>query len=56
MTGDGYPYKFVTFHENEEYLCFLQVDDTIKEMRVEFIQIIVGTIFSSAQDYGAKIM
>ena len=30
MTGDSYPYKFVTFHENEEYVRFLQVDDTIK--------------------------
>ena len=30
MTGDGYPYNFVTFYENEEYFCFLQVDDTIK--------------------------
>ena len=23
LSGDGYPYKFVTFYENEEYLCFL---------------------------------
>ena len=23
MTGDGYPYKFVTFYENEEYFSFL---------------------------------
>ena len=56
MTGDGYPFKFVTFHENEEYFCFLQIDDTIKEILVEFLQIIVGAKFSSSQDYGAKIM
>ena len=56
MTGDGYPYKFVTLYENEEYFCFLQMDDTIKEMLVEFFQIIVGAKFSSSQDYGAKIM
>ena len=56
MTGDGYPFKFVIFHENEEYFCFLQVDDTIKEMLVEFLQIIVGAKFSSSQDYGAKII
>ena len=56
MTDDGYPYKFVTFYENEEYFCFLQVDDTIKEMLVEFLQIILGVTFSSSQDYGAKII
>ena len=56
MTGDGYPYKFVTLHENEEYFCFLQMDDTIKEMLVGFLQIIVGPKFSSSQDYDAKIM
>ena len=56
MTGDGYPYKFVTFHVNEEYFCCLQVDDTIKEMLVEFLQIIVGAKFSSSHDYGAKLI
>ena len=57
MTGDGYPYKFVTFfNENEEYFCFLQVDDIIKEMLAEFLQIVVGAKISSLQDYGAKIM
>ena len=56
MTGDGYPFKFVTFHENEEYFCFLQMDDTIKEMLVEFLQITVREKSSSSQDYGAKIM
>ena len=56
MTGDGYPYKFVIFYKNEEYFCFLQVDDNIKEMLVEFLQIIVGAKFSSLQDYAAKII
>ena len=56
MTGDGYPYKFVTLHENEEYFCFLQMNDNIKEMLVEFLQTIVGPKFSSSQDYGANIM
>ena len=32
------------------------MDDTIKEMLVEFLQIIVGPKSSSSQDYGAKIM
>ena len=32
------------------------MDDTIKEMLVEFFQIIMGPKFSSSQDYGAKIM
>ena len=45
MTDDGYPYKCVIFYENEEYLCFLQVGDTIKEILVEFLQIIVGKNF-----------
>ena len=56
ITGDGYHYKFVTFYENEEYFCFLQVDDTIKEMLVEFLQIIVGKIFHLYKNFGAKIM
>ena len=57
MTGDGYPYKFVIFfYENEESFCFLQVDDIIKEMLAEFLQIIVGAKISSSQDYGAKII
>ena len=56
MIGDGYPYKFVTFFENEEYFYFLQVDDTIKEMLVDFLQIIVGAKFPSSQDYGFKII
>ena len=25
MTGDGYPYKFVTFYENEEYFYFFKL-------------------------------
>ena len=45
MTGDGYPYKFVTIYVNGEYFCFLQVNDTIKEMLVEFLQIILGANF-----------
>ena len=45
MTGDGYPYKFVTFHENEEYFCFLKIDDTVNEMIVEFLEIIVVVEF-----------
>ena len=56
MTGDGYPYNFVTPYENEEYFCFLRMDDTIKEILVEFLQIILGPKFSSSQDYGAKII
>ena len=44
------------FYENEESFCFLQVDDIIKEMLVEFLQIIVGAKFSSLQDYAAKII
>ena len=56
MTGDGFPYKFVTFHENEEYFCFLRVEDTIKEMIDDFLQIILGSKYSSSQDYGAQIM
>ena len=41
MIGDGY---------------HLQFDDTIKEMLVEFFQIIVRAKSSLSQDYGAKIM
>ena len=56
MTGDGFPYKFATRHENEEYFCFLRVEDTIKEMIDDFLIIILGSEFSSSQDYGAQIM
>ena len=56
MTGDGYPYKFVTPYENEEYFSFLRMDDTIKEILVEFLQIVIGPKFSSSQDYGTEIM
>ena len=34
----------------------LQIDDTIKEILVEFLQIIVGAKFPPSQDYGAKII
>ena len=56
MIGDGYPYKFVTFYENKEYLYFLQVDDTIKEILIEFLQVIVGAKFTTSQEYGTKII
>ena len=56
MNGDGYPYKFVTPYENEEYFSFLRMDDTIKEILVEFLQFIIGPKFSSSQDYGTEIM
>ena len=56
ITDDGYPYKFVTPYENEEYFYFLRMNDTIKEILDEFLQIILGPKFSSSQDYGAKIM
>ena len=56
MTGDGYPYNFVTLHENEEYFCFLRMEDTIKEMIVEFLQVIIGPKCPSAQDYETQIM
>ena len=56
MSSDGYPYNFLTLYENEEYFCFLQMDDTIKEMLVEFLQIIVSSKILSSRDYGANIM
>lgn len=56
MTGDGYPYKFVTLHENEEYICFLRMDDTIKKILVEFLQITLRPKYLSSQDYGAQTM
>ena len=56
MTEDGFPYKFVTRHENKEYFCFLRKEDTIKEMIIDFLIVILGSKFSSSQDYGAQIM
>ena len=47
MTGDGFPYKFVTRHDDEEYFCFLRKEDTIKEMIDGFLIIILGSKFSS---------
>ena len=56
MTEDDFPYKFVTRHENKEYFCFLRKEDTIKEMINDFLIVILGSKFSSSQDYGAQIM
>ena len=56
MIEDGFPYKFVTLHENKEYFCFLRKEETIKEMINDFLIVILGSKFSSSQDYGAKII
>ena len=56
MTDDGFPYKFATRHEDKEYFCFLRKEDTIKEMINDFLIVILGSKFSSSQDYGAQIM
>ena len=48
--------KFATRHEDKEYFCFLRKEDTIKEMINDFLIVILGSEFSSSQDYGAQIM
>ena len=55
MIGNGFPYKFVTIYINEEYFCFLQVNDTVKEMNVEFLIIILGDKYCVSKDYGVTI-
>ena len=56
MIVDGFPYKFVTLHDNEDYYCFLRKDDTIKELINEFLIVILGSKFSSSEDYDVKII
>ena len=56
MIVDGFPYKFATLHDNKDYYCFLRKDDSIKEMINDFLIVILGSKFSSSQDYGAKII
>ena len=56
MIEDGFPYKFETLHGNKDYFCFLRKEGTIKEMINDFLIVILGSKFSSTQDYGAKII
>ena len=56
MAVYGFPDNFVTFHDNKDYYCFLRKDDTIKELINEFPIVILGSKFSSSEDYDVKII
>ena len=51
MNVDGYPFKFVIMFEDDDYYCFLISEDTVKELIIEFLKIILGNKYSSSKDY-----
>ena len=53
---NGYPFKFVTHYNNENYYCFLKDEDTIKDLISQFFEIFIGPTYKPFQDYGAQIM
>ena len=54
MNVDGYPFKFVIVFEDDDYYCFLKSEDTVKELIIEFLKIILGNKYSSSKDYDAN--
>ena len=55
MNSDGYLYKLNTSHKNEDYFYSLQLNDTVKEMIVEFFIVILGIEYDISKNYGVKI-
>ena len=51
-----HPFKFVTMFENDDYYYFLKLEDTVKELIIEFLKIIIGKNYSSSKDYDTKII
>ena len=50
----GHPFKFVTMFENDEYYYFLKLEDTVTELIIEFLKIIIGKNSSSSKGYDTK--
>ena len=55
MNSEGYLYKFNTSHKNEDYFFFLQLNDAVKEMIVEFLIVILGVEYDISKNYGDQI-
>ena len=53
---DGYPFKFVTMFEDDDYYYFLKSEDTVKKLIIEFLKIILGNKYFSSKYYDAKII
>ena len=51
MNVDGYPFKFVIMFEDDDYYYFLKSENTVKELIIEFLKIILGKKYSSSKDY-----
>ena len=56
MNVDGHPFKFVTMFENGDYQCFLKSEDTVKELIIELLKLVIGKNYSSSKDYDTKII
>ena len=42
MKTDSYPYKFVIFFDNDTYFCFLESEDTVKDLIISFSKLVLG--------------
>ena len=56
MISTGCPFKCVTRHDDEEYVCYLSEDDKIQDVFSKFIETILGKQFKPLKDYGARIV
>ena len=56
MNVDGFPFKFVTIFESVDYYFFLTSEDTVKELIIEFLKIMLGKKSGLSKDYDAKII
>ena len=56
MKVDSYPYNFATFFDNDTNLCFLRSEDTVKDLIVSCLQLILGDKYSYSKDYNAYII
>lgn len=56
MNTDGYPYKFVTIFGSDTYYCFLESEDTVKELITLFLKLNLGKTYSFTEDHNAYII
>ena len=51
-----YPFKCVTLHDNEEYVCYLSEHNKIKDVVSTFIESIMSNKFEHSKYYEARIV
>ena len=56
MISAGYPFKCVTLHDDEKYVCYLSEHDKIQYVVSKFIESIMGDKSEPSKDYGARIV